>query len=412
MQALLGDTLQKGSEAISTEKALAGKEVVAFYFSAHWCPPCRAFTPELARVYSQLVAAGKSFELVFVSSDREDSGFNEYYTEMPWLALPYANRDAKAALSKKFKVRGIPSLVILDGATGKTITTDGREAVASPEDFPWRPKPLSELMGTDFDNKQGTKTTLAELQKAGKYIGLYFSAHWCPPCRKFTPELVKVYNKLTSEGKPFEMVFCSSDRDQSQFDEYYGEMPWLTVPLADKARKEALSKHFGVSGIPSLVILDSNLKVVNGNARGAVGSDASGDNFPWAPKAVGDIDEDPEGIEDTPAVVVLAEEAADDWDAIEESLGAVSAEIKAGLGEEGEMPFLFFIARETGGIGSQIRRLCKLGKAGSKPDTVLLDLSDAGSFYPGPDALSVESVKAMLAGYSAKSLPGKDTVKQ
>src|SRR5439155_11962188 len=27
-----------------------------------------------------------------------------------------------------------------------------------------------------------------------KLIALYFSAHWCAPCRKFTPELVEYYN--------------------------------------------------------------------------------------------------------------------------------------------------------------------------------------------------------------------------
>ena len=36
---------------ISAESALEGKKVVAFYFSAHWCPPCRAFTAILKDVY-------------------------------------------------------------------------------------------------------------------------------------------------------------------------------------------------------------------------------------------------------------------------------------------------------------------------------------------------------------------------
>ena len=38
----------------------------------------------------------------------------EYYGEMPWLALPYSDRDRKAQLSSKFKVTGIPTLIILD----------------------------------------------------------------------------------------------------------------------------------------------------------------------------------------------------------------------------------------------------------------------------------------------------------
>ena len=59
---------------------------------------------------------------------------------MPWKALPYSDRDTKAALSKKYKVRGIPTFVVVDAKTGETITTEGREAVGSDPDgesFPW-----------------------------------------------------------------------------------------------------------------------------------------------------------------------------------------------------------------------------------------------------------------------------------
>lgn len=53
-------------------------------------------------------AAGNTdFEIVFVSSDRDEPSFNEYYSEMPWLALPYSERKAKGALSSMFDVSGI-----------------------------------------------------------------------------------------------------------------------------------------------------------------------------------------------------------------------------------------------------------------------------------------------------------------
>merc|ERR1719159_1649721 len=126
---LFGEKLQGKNGELSTTTALAGKTAVAIYFSAHWCPPCRGFTPSLADSYTKALK-GKGMEVVFVSSDRSEADFKGYYKEMPWLAVPFARRDVKEALSKKFKVQGIPSLVILD-AEANTITTDGRSKVAS-----------------------------------------------------------------------------------------------------------------------------------------------------------------------------------------------------------------------------------------------------------------------------------------
>ncbi len=63
-----------------------------------------------------------------MSSDREESSYNEYYTEMPWLRLAYSDRARKAALSSTYKVNGIPCLILLD-PSGETITAKGVEKV-------------------------------------------------------------------------------------------------------------------------------------------------------------------------------------------------------------------------------------------------------------------------------------------
>ena len=39
-------------------QAMAGKQALALYFSAHWCPPCRGFTPQLAEWYKQELKNG------------------------------------------------------------------------------------------------------------------------------------------------------------------------------------------------------------------------------------------------------------------------------------------------------------------------------------------------------------------
>merc|ERR1712087_760996 len=119
---LFGDTLQSKAGETSTADALAGK-TVGIYFSAHWCPPCRGFTPQLVESYNTMTAAGKAFEIVLVSSDRDESAFSEYFGEMPWLAVPYSNREVAGALDKKYKIQGIPAVVILD-AEGQLITKD------------------------------------------------------------------------------------------------------------------------------------------------------------------------------------------------------------------------------------------------------------------------------------------------
>lgn len=123
---VLGQQLMTKSGLQPTEQALGGAKVVALYFSAHWCPPCRSFTPGLAGAL-----ASNSFPqlaVVFVSSDRDPASFMSYYNEMPWLAVPYESVQ-RQMLGGTFQVRGIPSLVILDAQTGRQISADGRSDV-------------------------------------------------------------------------------------------------------------------------------------------------------------------------------------------------------------------------------------------------------------------------------------------
>lgn len=106
-------------------KALEGK-IVGVYFSAHWCPPCRAFTPELVKFRDKNTT---DLEVVFVSSDKDKAAMQKYMTEMKmkWTAVEWQSPAASAA-QKKYDVRGIPTLVILS-PTGQEITREGRADV-------------------------------------------------------------------------------------------------------------------------------------------------------------------------------------------------------------------------------------------------------------------------------------------
>ena len=71
------------------------------------------------------------FEVVFVSSDRDSSAQMGYMkeTNMKWYTLPLRSKEANA-LAQKYKIRGIPALIIVS-PDGKTITTNGRGEVTS-----------------------------------------------------------------------------------------------------------------------------------------------------------------------------------------------------------------------------------------------------------------------------------------
>ncbi len=65
----LGQTLIDASGAsIPADSVVRGRRVLALYFSAHWCPPCRGFTPMLKRAFE--MAQTSNTAVIFVSSDR------------------------------------------------------------------------------------------------------------------------------------------------------------------------------------------------------------------------------------------------------------------------------------------------------------------------------------------------------
>ncbi|XP_067929799.1 nucleoredoxin-like [Watersipora subatra] len=284
--------VNKEGESIEWESITGPGTTLCLYYSAHWCPPCRRFTPMLIEFYNKLKKGdkGKGVEFIFISSDSDEKAFNDYYKDMPWLALQFDQRDLKAQISKKHGVRGIPTLVIVNGETGDTITTKGRDKVMSePDGFPWPPKSFAELFyAGDFVKNDGTKVKSEELKKKVKAI--YFSAHWCPPCKSFTPILSKMYKKVKDSGKEFEIVFASSDKDEASYKEYFESMPWLALPFNDK-RKEKLSDFCNVEGIPTLAIFDDNDRKITLDGRSAVNGDPEGKHFPWLPKALNEFNE-------------------------------------------------------------------------------------------------------------------------
>lgn len=426
LEQLLGKNLVKkmgdaaaGDVTVATGAALAGKTQIGLYFSAHWCPPCRGFTPVLAKVYEAVKKADKNFEVVFISGDRDRKACKEYHDEMPWLLVPYENRDLEKALSKKFKVQGIPTLVILDGS-GNLVTTNGRQFIGdvgnSVSTFPWKPPTVASALGPTLLTKDADGT-IKEVKTSdalkGKNVALYFSAHWCPPCRGFTPKLAATYKSMKSQvqaGKrkdDFEVVFVSSDKNDAAFEEYYGEMPWLALPYANREGKKQLNSIFEVRGIPSLITLDEDYRAINKAARGAASGDPEGKEFPWFPKPVNDVNDVTDGLNDEKCVIVLLDgsSASDQETRMQDLQTLANKYYDEAKSKKCDPEFRFFFEKAKGSVSGQIRSLCKLGDG---PKTLMLDLSDNGAFY---EAKAEGDIARLISDFKKNTLDKKQAAR-
>ncbi|WZZ24325.1 hypothetical protein YC2023_007726 [Brassica napus] len=260
-------------------------KTICLFFSANWCRPCKDFTPELVKLYESLQKRGEEIEIIFVSFDHDMTLFYEHFWSMPWLAVPFS-LSLRNKLTDKYRVARIPSLVpLFPGEISVADDVIGLIEDYGPEAFPFTKKRKEELKAIDESkcvggqlekllthesrsyvvSRNGSKVLVSDL--VGKTIGLYFGAHWCPPFRSFTSQLIDVYNELTTSTKgSFEVILVSTDRDSREFNINMTNMPWLAIPYEDRTRQD-LCRIFNIKLIPALVIIGPEEKTVCTNAR-------------------------------------------------------------------------------------------------------------------------------------------------
>jgi nucleoredoxin len=67
-----------------------------------------------------------------------------------------------------------------------------------------------------------------------------------------------------------EIVFISSDSDLPAFEEYYGEMPWVSVPFEARDVAQRLGQKFEVRGIPAFLVFNPNGEIIDKDGRATV----------------------------------------------------------------------------------------------------------------------------------------------
>eukprot|EP00802_Teleaulax_amphioxeia_P018658 Tamp_18859.p2 GENE.Tamp_18859~~Tamp_18859.p2 ORF type:complete len:171 (-),score=43.53 Tamp_18859:781-1269(-) len=142
MAGLVADVeLEKADGSKVAGASLKDCALVAYYFSAHWCPPCQAFTPILKDLYNDLNDDGaKKMEVVFVSSDDNEAAMRSYMKEAhaDWLTVPF-DHPLRNEMKRKYgvcagkeqeavgvttRLEGIPTLLICK-ADGTQVSMNG-----------------------------------------------------------------------------------------------------------------------------------------------------------------------------------------------------------------------------------------------------------------------------------------------
>uniref|UniRef100_A0A2K5WUC2 Nucleoredoxin n=1 Tax=Macaca fascicularis TaxID=9541 RepID=A0A2K5WUC2_MACFA len=308
-------------------------------------------------------------------------------------------------LWNKYRISNIPSLIFLDATTGKVVCRNGLLVIRDdPEglEFPWGPKPFREVIAGPLLRNNGQSLESSSLE--GSHVGVYFSAHWCPPCRSLTRVLVESYRKIKEAGQSFEIIFVSADRSEESFKQYFSEMPWLAVPYTDEARRSRLNRLYGIQGIPTLIVLDPQGEVITRQGRVEVLNDEDCREFPWHPKPVLELsDSNATQLNEGPCLVLFVDSEDDgESEAAKQLIQPIAEKIIAKYkAKEEEAPLLFFVAGEDD-MTDSLRDYTNLPEAA--PLLTILDMSARAKYVMDVEEITPAIVEAFVNDFLAEKL--------
>lgn len=115
---------------------------------------------------------------------------------------------------------------------------------------------LKSILSGKLIDSRGKNFELDAAADPGFYL-FYYSASWCPPCRTFTPELVRFFGRYRAKGN-LQVILVPSDKSEEDSIAYLKDyrMPWPALKLSEASGSDIPRSRS--TGIPAMVLTDKD----------------------------------------------------------------------------------------------------------------------------------------------------------
>lgn len=246
--------IRNDGSRVDIKAQLSGKFVVLYCGWLH--DPDLLYHVAIADLKELYKEFQKQLEIVFVALGEGNATFDAIFSEMPWLAIPYEDEEARQQFVRKFSIpRTVATRSVLFSPQGTVLQceADVHFRLYGVEGFPFsnekydeitlkydelrkvavqKELSLTELLGANVISMKRGKVPTSDLE--GKVVGLHF---FDPTTIGQTRKLVELWNSVKEkQHKEFEIVvifglFFELPYDEAQFKEEFKHLDWYSLPV-------------------------------------------------------------------------------------------------------------------------------------------------------------------------------------